>query len=220
MKQEKDIIIFGIQWSGKWTQSTLIRQEYPEYFAYESGDIIRAMTKIDGPVGDYFKGVKKWNLIDNSTICAMFDMYTTILSEDNLMLLDGFPRSYTQMYHVLAYARKTHRKIMGIYLDINKNTAIDRLLNRYYVEKEWHLYPILSQEIDEAKDHGFKIVKRDDDNEEAIRHRIESYFQETMPVIRHFEDIGLLYRVNADQPIDDVFAEIKKIIDEKVIDGV
>jgi adenylate kinase family enzyme len=39
-----------------------------------------------------------------------------------------------------------------------------------------------------------------------------------MPVIRHFEDTGLLYRVNADQPIEDVFADIKKLIETVELD--
>lgn len=216
--QQKDIILFGIQWSGKWTQSALIREAYPEYFAYEPGDIIRAMSKIDGPVGDFFKGNKTGKMLDNSTICSLFDMYTTILDDDQQMLLDGFPRNYTQMYHVLAHTRKLRRKIMGIYLDLNKNVAIDRLVNRYYVKKDGHLYPAFAHELEELKSQWHEIVHREDDNEASIKQRIDLYFQDTMPVIRHFEDTGLLYRVNADQPIEDVFADIKKLIETVELD--
>jgi len=210
--QHKDIILFWIQWSGKWTQSALIRQQYNNYFAYEPWDIIRAMTKIDGPLGEFFRETKTGKMLDNSTICSMFDMYTTILWDNQLMLLDGFPRNYTQMYHVLAHTRKVRRKMMGIYLDLNKRVAIDRLLNRYYVKKEWHLYPIHKEDIQQAQIQWYEIVHREDDNEEAITKRIELYFQDTMPVIRHFEDTGLLYRVNADQSIEEVFADIVKLI--------
>jgi adenylate kinase family enzyme len=42
---------------------------------------------------------------------------------------------------------------------------------------------------------------------------MDIYQRETMPVIRHFEDEGLLFRVDADQSIDDVYADIKRLID-------
>ena len=152
-------------------------------------------------------------MLDNATTCAMFDMYTTILAPDQQMLMDGFPRNFTQMYHVLANARKTRRTLIGIYLDLNKNIAIQRLLNRYYIKKEGHLYPILASEVDAQKATWAEIVHREDDNIESITKRIDLYFADTMPVVRHFEDQWLLYRVDADQPINDVYNDIKKIIE-------
>jgi adenylate kinase family enzyme len=89
--------------------------------------------------------------LEVSTINALFDMFATLVSPEQSMLLDGFPRNMPNMYHFLAHERKLHRNVMGIYLDLNKNVAIQRLLNRYYYKKDGHLYPVLPKDIEQYK---------------------------------------------------------------------
>lgn len=56
---------------------------------------------------------------------------------------------------------------------------------------------------------------RVDDNEETIKQRLETFHQVTQPVIDHYAKQGKLKRVSAEQDPDDVYADVKVILDKK-----
>ncbi|CAN0510551.1 unnamed protein product, partial [Ectocarpus sp. 8 AP-2014] len=53
---------------------------------------------------------------------------------------------------------------------------------------------------------------RIDDNEEAIRKRLVTYRESTMPIIKEFEARGKLREVNSDQTIEEVAVEVRRHI--------
>lgn len=73
-----------------------------------------------------------------------------------------------------------------IYLDVSKGEALWRISGR---EQE-----------------------REDETLRAIRKRIESFFEHTMPVVEYYEQIHKLIRINGEQSVDDVFAQITKAL--------
>ena len=62
---------------------------------------------------------------------------------------------------------------------------------------------------------GGTLVKRADDDPEAVRHRLDVFETEIQPVIDHYEESGLLIKVDGNQPIEEVHesnSESTKII--------
>ena len=55
------------------------------------------------------------------------------------------------------------------------------------------------------------LKQRDDDKEEVIENRLKVYAAQTSPLIEHYKARGLLKVVNADQPVDRVYAEFVKV---------
>jgi adenylate kinase len=56
---------------------------------------------------------------------------------------------------------------------------------------------------------------RSDDTPEAIRQRLEIYDRETAPLVEYYRSTrGNVVGVNADQPIEAVFAEVRSAIDQ------
>ena len=53
-----------------------------------------------------------------------------------------------------------------------------------------------------------KLVKRKDDEEEAIRKRLEIYHKETEPILDYYK--GKVVRINGEQAIDKVAEDILK----------
>jgi adenylate kinase len=51
-----------------------------------------------------------------------------------------------------------------------------------------------------------------DDNERTVARRLEAYFGQTMPLIRHYEATGRLHRINGDQPIKKVTKQIVAVL--------
>jgi len=50
-------------------------------------------------------------------------------------------------------------------------------------------------------------VQRADDREDVIENRLKVYASQTEPLVEHYKARGLLKVVNADQPVDAVYAD-------------
>jgi adenylate kinase len=60
---------------------------------------------------------------------------------------------------------------------------------------------------------GGKLVRRKDDEPEAIRNRLEVYRKQTAPVIDWYRDNKMkVLKINADAPVDEVTARAVKAL--------
>lgn len=57
-----------------------------------------------------------------------------------------------------------------------------------------------------------KVSPRSDDNEEAIRKRFAIFADETSQVLKLFEEMGKLVKIDADQSIEKIFEDTKKAL--------
>jgi len=179
---KKDLVFFGIQWSGKWTQAKLFMKKYPEYKYLEPGQIFRALTSNQNIISDHIsERMSQWKMLDDNLAFDLFNMYGHLLDKDNFMLTDWFPRSLPQMYFFLSREAKYQRDFIWVHFYLSKEKAIERLLQR-------------------AKEQN-----RKDDTEESIIKRLDNFEKETLPVIKYFEQIGKLITIDADQEIDHVY---------------
>lgn len=187
---KKDILLFGMQWSGKGTQADLLMEKITNYQYFEPGNIFRALKSNDNVLWKHISSrMKKWEMLDDKITFGLFDIYFHLLWEDEFMLVDGFLRTLNQMYY---YLHKMHlswdRDFIAIYFDISREEALKRLMIR--AKKEW----------------------REDDNIESINKRIDIYEKETLPVINYLETMGKLIRINAERPIEDIYLELSKTL--------
>ena len=58
---------------------------------------------------------------------------------------------------------------------------------------------------------GEALVRRNDDNPEVLKKRLEQYHSLTQPLVGYYQSRGLHSKVDASQPANSVFAEIQKI---------
>ena len=61
---------------------------------------------------------------------------------------------------------------------------------------------------------GDKLVLRDDDKPETVLKRLGVYHDQTQPLIDYYTQSGILKEVDGTIDIDDVFAEIVRILGE------
>ncbi len=182
----KDIILFGMQGSGKGTQGKIIAEKY-SYAIFETGAELRKLTKEDSPLGRKIKAiVDKGDLVPNEIVMEIIEQFLRAIAPGRAVLFDGLPRSMPQKMTLDALLQEMQRRFFGIFLEIPKSIAVERLLLR----------------------------GRNDDNEKAIANRIENYQRETLPVIEEYESNGLLRRVNGLQEIDEVNEEVISLIEE------
>ena len=63
---------------------------------------------------------------------------------------------------------------------------------------------------------GGQLVARPDDNPEALRRRLEDYYEKTRPVLEIFGRKEFVLSVDATPSVDDVFAEICSRVERRV----
>ena len=78
------------------------------------------------------------------------------------------------------------------------------------------IYNIYSDEMKPKKDGvcdkcGGELYQRDDDNLEAMKTRVETYFKVTAPIIDYYKEKGVLYEVDSTNS-ENTLAQVEKII--------
>ncbi|HMT00954.1 MAG TPA: nucleoside monophosphate kinase [Candidatus Absconditabacterales bacterium] len=184
----KDILFFGIQGSGKGTQARKILTKYEGNFSYfEPGNILRAIKSNDNAIGNYIRNViDSGKLINESVILSLFDAYHATLLKDQGMLIDGFPRSFPQMYMFLDRMYRFNRDWIAILIDISPEESMNRLLKR----------------------------GREDDKPDLIKQRVQLYYDETMAVINEFDNLKRMVKIDGMGTEEEVFQRIEKIIEQ------
>ena len=188
-----NVLLLGPQGSGKGTQAKLIAKTYgiPQV---ATGDMARELKELDSPLGREVKEIyDRGELLPDDLIVRMIrdrlDRGDTIPG----FILDGFPRNLPQ-----AEALDTLLAELGRGLDVVFEFQIgdrDVLMDR-----------IAKRAIEEG---------RTDDTPDAIRKRLEIYDKNTAPLVEHYRATRTnVVGIHADQPVDDVFAEIRAALEQ------
>lgn len=187
------LLIMGAPGSGKGTQSHAIAERY-HMPAISTGNIFRTSVA---------RGTKLGKKIDKLLQTGNFvpdklteDVVADRLSEPDAAegwLLDGYPRTLHQVEALDNFLEREHTQLDAvIFLDVPEEKLVQRLLLRRTLEG------------------------REDDTEEAIKNRMVIFEQETQPILRVYEDRGLLLRVDGDGRIEDVNERIALAVANKL----
>ena len=188
---KKDIILFGIQGSGKGTQAHLLMEKLKAYQYFEPGNILRALKSNKNVLGEHIKdSMDKGKMVGDWIIFGLFDIYEHLLKPGENMLIDWFLRTLPQMYYFLSEEYSSRRWFIWIHFSLTKEKALERIMKRASIE--W----------------------RKDDTEEAISRRLNLYEKETVPVIKYLDQIGKIINIDADQPIEKIFEDTVKALEK------
>lgn len=103
------------------------------------------------------------------------------------ILIDGFPRNQNNLD---GWKRQVADKVnvqFILFFECPKDVAINRCLKR-------------------GQHSG-----RADDNPESMAKRLDTYLNQTMPIVEHYEKMGLVRRIDSSRPIKLVFDDVKKL---------
>lgn len=203
-----NIILVGIQGSGKWTQARKILEKRNKYHFFEMGQKLRDFANMDEELSPIVKKhLEEGTLVPMNVIEAMLIHYKNSHTEGNI-LFDGIPRSLAQ----LELFEKVFPDYFVIFLDLEKEVAIERLANRRIDPTNGMSFPA-DFEGDFSPFTGVKLVTRDDDNEEAVLRRIRGFYHNTLPLIAEWAARWKrVYRIDASKSIDEVADMIEVVI--------
>jgi adenylate kinase len=172
--------------AGKGTQGErLAAWSGAEHIA--AGDLLRAEAQTGSALGREIAACQaSGDLVPDQIVLDVLIPAITAAAARAGFILDGFPRNLSQALAAAELATRLGLTLQAaIYLQAPEAVLVERLLNR-------------------ASQDG-----RSDDKADVIRHRLQVYAETTGALVPYYAERGILVSVNADQPPDDVTADIQ-----------
>ncbi|MDZ4670871.1 MAG: nucleoside monophosphate kinase [Phototrophicales bacterium] len=224
------VIIMGVQGAGKGTQAQFIQREFgiPQI---STGDLFRAMkTRTDDFAVQIQNLMNSGALIDNETTEKM--VAERLLADDAQkgVIFDGFPRTIHQAEWLDAHLAQKGSGIKRVLLlELDSYTAFKRAYGRVTDAHTGVAYNIYSNAGDiqwqfvehpekafpprlEASLNGQKLARRADDDASYVIKRIDTFLEQTMPLINYYSQKGLVQRIDATLSIETVSQQIKSLL--------
>jgi adenylate kinase len=202
-----DLVLFGMQGSGKGTQSQYIATRC-DFQIFETGAELRKLAKEESELGKKVKEImESGNLVSTSVVMEIIANFISQLPIGTNVLFDGIPRSEDQMQQFNDLMIQKKRTFKGLLIKISEGEALNRLTTRRLCSQCKSVYPVFYKANICKKCNG-ELTTRRDDTPEAIRTRLDTFIQKTMPVIDKYHQKGLLISVNGEQKIEDVSIDI------------
>ena len=157
-----------------------------------AGDLLRAEARADSPLGREIAACQaRGDLVPDQIVLDVLIPAVVDAARDGGYILDGFPRTLAQATAAAELGARLGVTLQAaIYLDAPEEVLRRRLLGR-------------------ADERG-----RADDTADVIGHRLEVFAQTTGSLVPYYQQRGILMTVNADQPPDAVFADIRAGLSE------
>jgi len=198
------LIFVGPQGCGKGTQAKIISEKMG-IAHISTGDLLRGLSGELKKEADSFMLAGK--LVPDEFIIKILKQRLMQKDCAKGFILDGFPRNIAQAKEL----DKITKIDKVIEIHITDEQAIERVSYRISCKNCGAVY---NEKTNPPKHKGIcdkcnsPIVKRADDNEEAMKKRLETYHKETKPILSHYKTI----RINGEQAIDKVTEDISRIL--------
>ena len=210
---ELNLILLGPPGAGKGTQAERLVGDF-ELPYYATGDILRAAVKNGSDLGKEAKEyMDRGDLVPDDLICRVIMERIDKPEAADGFLLDGFPRTKGQAKVLDEALEERGRPLTAaLLIDVDDDTVIQRLSGRRVCSKNGHNYHV---DFDPPKNEGVcdqdgsRLIQRDDDKPETIKHRLEVYHEQTKPLVEHYEKAGVLKRFDGARSPTDVHDHIR-----------
>jgi adenylate kinase len=189
------LILLGPPGAGKGTQAQRLvdRHGIPQL---STGDMLRAAVKAGTDVGKRAKAVMDaGELVSDAIVNAIVAERIDQADCAKGFILDGYPRTLVQADSVQAMLEERGLKLDAVIeLVVDDKALVGRIVKR----------------AEETAAAGLPVRK--DDNPEVFEERLREYYKKTAPLIGYYYAKGMLKGVDGMASIDDVTAEIDKVL--------
>lgn len=203
-----NIVLLGGPGSGKGTVSGLL--EKTQNIAHiATGDMFREEIKNETELGKKAQEyINQGKLVPDEITINMLKSKINEFKDANGVVFDGFPRNRVQAEALEKMLEEMGQKVdIALYLDMPDEDIIYRTVKRRICSNK-DCGEIYNLEFKKPKQEGIcdicgsKLIQRKDDNEETITNRLKVYHEQSKDLIKYYEEMNLIYRVELHANID------------------
>jgi adenylate kinase len=217
------LVLLGAPGAGKGTQAALLSERLAIPHV-ATGDLFRAAVREGSAIGlEARRFMERGQLVpDEITVRMLLER----LAEPDAragVILDGFPRTVAQAEALdRALAEHGARVDHALEIDVPADDLVRRMSGRWICEANGHVYnaathpPRVPGQCDLD---GSPLIQRADDREETIRARLEGQLGALREVSRHYRDQGVLRTVDGQRAVEEVAADLLRIVEPAVRGG-
>lgn len=214
----KSIIFIAPPAAGKGTQSQLVSQKY-KIPHISAGQLLRDEIVQKSEIGLIVKDIiKDGNLVDDSIMAEVLIKRLNKEDCNNGFILDGYPRSKSQLEYLKTILDSTNKKINHVFLiEIDKELAKKRTIGRLICSNCGANYNTLFEDSSPQTKNKCDIcagtlLKREDDTEEVFEHRYETYINEASNIINYFENQNIIHKIDGSISKEYTFSKIVEVL--------
>ena len=173
------VILLGAPGVGKGTQAQLAAEAY-DWTHLSTGDLLREEVAAGSGLGLEAEAfMSRGDLVPDQVMVGMVVARIASLGPDDVLLLDGFPRTLVQA-EALEKAAPGGSIGLALYFTASDDVLSARLSGR----------------------------GRKDDTHEVIQHRLSVYRETTEPLVTFYREQGILSEIEADRPVGDIQVDV------------
>ena len=212
------LILLGPPMSGKGTQAARLSGllGVPQV---SSGDLFRDNIKNQTELGKEAKAyIDRGDLVPDEITIGMVAERLNQPDCAGGALLDGFPRTIPQAEELDRILRGLGANLTGVLsVGVPEDVLVDRASGRRICRscgKSYHMTFNPPEREGFCDLDGGELYQRKDDLPETVRQRLAVYHQLTSPLSAFYFERGLSREINGDQSIEDVAADIARVVDQ------
>lgn len=214
------IVLLGAPGSGKGTQAKLLIEKF-KISQISTGDILREEGKAGTELGRRAKAaMDAGELVSDDVVLGIIQNRLTRPDAKGGFILDGFPRNIPQAQALDAMMARLGKPLqLALLVDVDREILMKRLTGRRIAPSSGTIYniyfkpPRVPGRDDET---GEVLHHRADDNEEAVRRRLEVYEHQSAPLVSYYKAQGKLRTVRGVGSIGEIFKNIYDIIEAQI----
>ena len=182
------------------------------------GAILRREKELGTPLGlETADTTKHGGLVSDKIIVELIEDWLR-LHGGHGFVFDGFPRTIPQAKSLQSILVRHRTPLdLAIWLDVTPETVAERIASRLQCQGCGFTTSLTSAHFAERPACPYcegHLVRRNDDDAEVLKKRLEEFNAKTQPLAAYYEKAGTLRRIDGNRDRDAVFGDISRLIEQ------
>jgi len=207
--------MLGSPGAGKGTQAQNIVNKF-NLNQISTGDLLRNEIKNKTNIGrEIEKIISKGDFVTDEIVDRLLKKVVISANIRNNIIFDGYPRNINQAENLELILNSDNQSINYIlFLKVPRDIIEKRILERITCEicnKSYNEF-IDKKEIANHKCGSKYLIKRKDDNNEAVINRYDEYMKKTKLVLDYYSSRNNFYEIDGSDEIEVISSKIEQIL--------